>query len=541
MARLKLDNYVVPEAPRLGVRGWLRWMWRQVTSMRVAIILLVLLALASIPGSVLPQWPQDAAATRGFIAANPFWVPLLDTLGFLDVFGSAWFTAIYLLLFASLIGCITPRALHHWRELRRPVAATPRRLDRYTSRGPVTASVSADDAAARVSAHLRPRAGWLGALTGYRVRIDRREGADGTPEVALAAETGHVREVGNLVFHAALVGVLLAMGAGSLLTYRGQAIIVEGRSFTNAVVAYDTFDAGRLFNPASLDPFTLRLDTFDAVFDDAGRALDFTAHVTYTAPGADPVAAEVAVNHPLEVNGAKVYLQGNGFAPVITVRDPAGEVAFSGPVPFLPQDAVYTSSGVIKAPDVTVGEQLGFKATLYPSAVEGPFAIGSVHPDPANPVITMLAFEGDLGLDDGVPQNVYRLDESQLSPVRGDDGQPLTLRLALGDTVELPSGATVSFEELPRFVALDLRADPSLPWLLVAAVLTLAGLATSLFASRRRLWVVAREVDGTTVVTGAALAPAHDTAVMEALERALAVASGGEPDAARDPGEREHQ
>ena len=137
MARVKLDNYAMPEAPRLGARGWLRWMWRQVTSMRVALILLLLLALAAIPGSVLPQWPQDAAAARAFIDDNPFWGPLLDATGFLDVFGSAWFTAIYLLLFASLIGCIAPRAAHHWRELRRPIAAAPRRLDRYE---PTTAS-----------------------------------------------------------------------------------------------------------------------------------------------------------------------------------------------------------------------------------------------------------------------------------------------------------------------------------------------------------------------------------------------------------------
>jgi len=520
MARVKLDNYAMPEAPRLGARGWLRWMWRQVTSMRVALILLLLLALAAIPGSVLPQWPQDVAAARAFIDDNPFWGPLLDATGFLDVFGSAWFTAIYLLLFASLIGCIAPRAAHHWRELRRPIAAAPRRLDRYE---PTTASsaLGRDDAVAAARVALRPRPGLLGAISGYRVRVDGRE--DGA--VALAAETGHVRELGNLVFHAALVGVLLAMAAGDLLTFRGQAIVVEGRSFTNAVVAYDSFDSGRLFDSSDLEPFTLRLDEFDASFDDAGLPLDFTAHVTLTEPGADPVQETIAVNHPLEVDGAKIYLQGNGYAPVITVRDGAGEVAYSGPVVFLPQDAAYTSGGVVKVPDVTTGEQIGIEATLYPTAVQGPFAIGSIHPDPENPVIAFTVYTGDLGLDGGVPQNVYRLDQSQLSPVQDDEGLPVTFAMALGETVELSDGlGTVTFEELPRFVALDLRSDPSLPWLLAAAVLTLAGLATSLFASRRKVWLVAREEDGTTVVTGAAFAPAHDAAVGQALARALAAA-----------------
>ncbi|WP_062302971.1 cytochrome c biogenesis protein ResB [Demequina subtropica] len=533
MARVKLDNYVIADAPRLGPRGWLRWIWRQVTSMRVALILLLLLALASIPGSVLPQWPQDAAATRAFIDANPFWGPFLDATGFLDVFGSAWFTAIYVLLFASLIGCIAPRAVHHYRELRRPIAATPRSLARYA---PVSedSPLAVDDAVAAVRAALRPRPGRLGALTGYRVRLDRRE--DGA--LALAAETGAVRELGNLVFHTALVLVLLAVAYGTLFTYRGQAIVVEGRSFTNAVVAYDTFSSGALFDPSDLDPFTLRLDSLDASFSDTGRPLHFQANVTFTEPGEDPVQTDISVNHPLESGDAKIYLQGNGYAPVITVRDAAGEVAFSGPVVFLAQDAAYTSTGVIKVPDVSSGEQLGFKATLYPSFVEGPFAVASVHPDPANPVIEMLAYTGDLGLDTGVPQNVYRLDESQLSPVQDEDGQPVTLRLALGETVELPDGlGSVTFEELPRYGAFDLRADPSLPFLLVAAMLTLAGLATSLFASRRKVWVVARAEGGTTVVTGAAYAPAHDAGVAGVLERAMAAASGREP----SPGAEERE
>ncbi|WP_062462771.1 cytochrome c biogenesis protein ResB [Demequina soli] len=536
MARMKLDNYVVPAAPRLGFRGWLRWIWRQVTSMRVALILLLLLALASIPGSVLPQWPQNAANTREFMSRHEFWGPLLDRLGFLDVFGSAWFTAIYVLLFASLVGCIAPRAVHHWRELRRPVAATPRSLKRYDGAGPEATDVPVDDAVEAARTALRPRAGILGAITGYRVRVDRRD--DGS--VALAAETGHVRELGNLVFHASLVLLLLAVAYGTLFTYRGQAIVVEGRSFTNAVLAYDTYSSGKLFNPANLDPFTLRLDSLDAEFSDTGRPLHFQANVTFTDPGAEPVQTDISVNHPLDADGANVYLQGNGYAPVITVKDAAGEVAFSGPVVFLAKDAVYTSTGVIKVPDVSTGEQMGFKATLYPSFAEGPFAVGSVSPNPDNPVIEMLAYTGDLGLDAGVPQNVYTLDETHLSPVQDADGQPVTLRLALGEAVELPDGlGSVSFDALPRYGAFDLRSDPSLPWLLTAAILTLAGLATSLFASRRKVWIVARAEGGTTVVTGAAHAPAHDAGVGGVLERAMAAAVGR--DVVEDAGEREEE
>ncbi len=43
------------DPPALGPRELLRWAWRQLTSMRTALLLLLLLALAAVPGSVVPQ------------------------------------------------------------------------------------------------------------------------------------------------------------------------------------------------------------------------------------------------------------------------------------------------------------------------------------------------------------------------------------------------------------------------------------------------------------------------------------------------------
>ncbi|WP_234998678.1 cytochrome c biogenesis protein ResB [Demequina sp. NBRC 110057] len=527
---MKIDNYAYRDMPRLGLRGWLRWIWRQVTSMRVALILLLILALAAIPGSVLPQWPHSVSDTQAFIDEHEFWGPLLDRLGFLDVFGSAWFTAIYLLLFASLIGCIIPRVAVYWRELRAEVPAAPSRLDRYA---PVTETspLSPADAVAAARSELTGRgpAPWRW-LTGHRVRVDERTGPDGAPQLALSAHRGHLRELGNLVFHLSLVGILLSVAAGSLLTYRGQALIVEGGSFTNAVVAYDTYSAGALFSEDDLDPWILTLDELDAQFEEStGRPTSFTAYATLTEPGQEPREVEAQVNRPIQVEGAKIYLQGNGYAPSFTITDSEGNVAFEGAVPFIPQDDVYTSTGVVKVPDVTEGEQMGFKGTLLPSALgEGADAI-SIFPDAENPVMYLQMYTGDLGLDEGVPQNVYTLDESQLSPVRDEDDEPVVLELTPGETVELPDGmGTLTWNDLPRYAAFDLRRDPSLPWLLGFAVTSLLGLGTSLFAPRRRVWVTAPTADAAdaaaTVVTVAVWSPPHDQGATLERDRALAAA-----------------
>jgi cytochrome c biogenesis protein len=103
-------------APRLGLRGWLRWIWRQLTSMRTALLLLMLLAVAAVPGSVLPQRAQSPERVAQYLLENPATGRWLDRFGFFSVYSAPWFAAIYLLMFLSLVGCIIPRIGVHARS-----------------------------------------------------------------------------------------------------------------------------------------------------------------------------------------------------------------------------------------------------------------------------------------------------------------------------------------------------------------------------------------------------------------------------------------
>ena len=98
-----------PASGTFGLADWLKWGWRQLTSMRTALILLFLLALASVPGSVLPQQSIDPAAVTQYYQSHPALAPVLNRLSLFSVFAAPWFAAIYLLLFASLAGCVLPR------------------------------------------------------------------------------------------------------------------------------------------------------------------------------------------------------------------------------------------------------------------------------------------------------------------------------------------------------------------------------------------------------------------------------------------------
>ncbi len=469
------------DLPRLGALGWARWAWRQLTSMRTALFLLLMLAVAAVPGSMVPQNGVDPNQVARFIEEHPAASPWLDGFGFFDVYTSVWFSAIYLLLFISLIGCVIPRTRQHASAMRSRPPRTPARLDRLPAyqRAAATDAVAAEQVLAVAEQQLRRR----------RYRVDRHA-------ESVSAERGYLRETGNLVFHVALLGLLCAVAAGSLLSYRGQAIVITGEGFANVISQYDSPPTmGALVSESDLQPFRLTLDDLTVRFETEARGNQFAAPRDFSAaltvvehPGAAPRTETLKVNQPLNIDGASVYLQGNGYAPVVTVRDADGVVVKSGPVVFLAQDTFYTSTGVVKV--LETSPQIGLQGVFLPTAASSGGEPVSVFPDQLNPRWMFTVWQGDLGLDSGRPQSVYQLDTTGMTQVRDGTGRPLTVVLAPGESATLPDGlGSVTFERVDRFAALQVRTDPAKGWALAFAVLAIAGLALSLFVARRRVWV----------------------------------------------------
>ena len=106
---------------------WIRWAWRQLSSMRVALLLLLFLAVAALPGSIVPQRAHDPAGVAELLVNYPSLGLWLDRLGFFNVYSSPWFMAVYSLLFISLIGCIIPRIKQHIQALFSPPPTPTRR------------------------------------------------------------------------------------------------------------------------------------------------------------------------------------------------------------------------------------------------------------------------------------------------------------------------------------------------------------------------------------------------------------------------------
>lgn len=493
--------------PKLGFVGYARFFWRQLTSMRTALLLLLLLAFAAIPGSLVPQRSSDPNGVVLFKSDNPDLFPVLDALQVFSTYTSVWFSAIYILLFVSLIGCIIPRTRFHLAALRARPPRTPARLERLTGFTSITAEADAETAVESASALLRRQ--------GYRVE---RFGN------SVSAERGYLRETGNLVFHSALVGMLIAVGLGGGFGYSGQRVVVEGQKFVNVLGDYDSFNPGRFFVSDALTPYRIELDKFDVTYETQnqnalGLATYFSANVTTTTEDGTTGTGAIKVNSPLDIGNSQVFLLGNGYAPVLTVRDPQGTVVWTDAVPFLPQDAYLTSVGVIKVPD-GLAKQVGMVGLFYPTVKTlDSGALASTFPDLNDPLLTLRVYTGDLGLDNGVAKSVYDLNTDDLTPIAGGKAEADALELGVGDTVDLPNGlGTIELSAVKRFASFDVHHDPSGLWVLAFAALILGGLLTGLFIPRRRVWIKVVDSDGQEVrIEYAGLARGEDPGLESAV------------------------
>jgi cytochrome c biogenesis protein len=401
------------------------------------------------------------------------------------VFGAPWFAAIYILLFTSLVGCVLPRTLRLVGSARQPPPRAPGNLSRLpfavsyaTPLAPEAALESAAKALSAKRFRLRTGPGWV------------------------AAEKGYLREVGNLLFHMALLGLLVSIGLGGLFGYKADRLLVAGTSFGNTVTALDEFHPGRLVGPDDLQPFTVTLDHFSASYVTSGTLLGqpaaFNAAIRYSAaPGDRMHSYDLSVNHPLVVDGVRVFLIGHGYAPEFRITDGTGRVVFDGAIPFVPvETSGLVSEGAIKVPDASP-EGLGFVGVFLPSAIDVGGRLESYFPAPDNPMVSLVSYAGNLGMNSGPSQSVYSLDTSGLRELAVSP-RPL----AIGQSIKLPNGlGTLTYTGYQQWVSLAITYDPGQTAALWSGIAVLAGLLLSFMVRRRRIFVRASTGEaGNTVV-----------------------------------------
>lgn len=469
-----------------------RNIWRGLTSMRTALVLLFLLAVGALPAALLPQYSLNAQKVADYKLKHTFWAPILDKTGFFEVLASPWYGAIYLLLFISLAGCLVPRTIEYARQLRTPPALTPRNFTRLPHHAESTVDISMDVVAAQVKARLR---GW---------RQAERTEPDGVRTIS--AERGFLREAGNLVFHFALFGLLIAFAVSKLYSYEGQVIVIANggpaSQFCNSgTLSYNTFKPGLVVDGTALTPYCVKVDSFQAKYLSNGQADTFGADVQYQ--GEEDLSSgqwhdfQLAVNGPLSVSGDRLFLTGHGYAPRFTVTFPDGEQRTqetqwepADKNTLLSQGAVKFDPPGVTDPALRRAHQLAISGLFAPTAAfDGDHGglLTSVYPAAKDPAVAIDVLRGDLGNNSGASQSIFEVDQSMVDSGRLKRVARKNLRV--GEDVTLDDGSKVRFDGVDQFVNLQIEHDPSALWVLGFAVAIILGLTASLSIKRRRFWV----------------------------------------------------
>lgn len=496
--------------------------WRWLTSMRTALILLFLLAFAAIPGALLPQRSLSESKVDEYLANNGTMAEIFDKLQLFDVFSSVWFTAIYVLLFASLVGCIIPRTIEHWKAMRTPPARAPKNLGRLPMNDDGVVDKPLDEVKADVSSRLKR---WH--LTETPAAEDRA-GA-----LSFSAERGFFREFGNLVFHLGLVALLITIAAGKLLYYEGQIILITDTGteiqdeavqgavntpFCNTAPAnFDSLRPGLLFDGTGLNPFCVQVEDFVADYLPNGQAEMFTSNIrwadedTMREPTEEWNEQTLRVNHPLRVAGDRVYLQGHGFAPQFTVTWPDGETR-TQMIQWEPTDPTFfLSSGVMRFdppagtfPDLYERRQnqIAIQGLFAPTAQwegENGELLTSGFPQMRDPAVAIDVYRGDAGLDTGRAQSIFELDPTLIHS--GQLQRIERVNLEQDESVTLDDGTVITFDGAAEFANYQVSHDPFQVWVLISTVTMLVALVGSLTIKRRRIFLrLSPAADGGTQV-----------------------------------------
>ena len=499
-------------------------LWRKLRKMSTALALLFTLAAASVLATFIPQRPLIPSTVEQWLSGEagpgePV-ARVFDWLGLFDVFGATWFAVLVALLFTSLTGCLIPRWRGFFRVARKPAPAG-RNLERLSHRAGWHTALPPEQALDAASRALRAF---------RRRRLAAEETASGAAQ--LAAERGHWREGGSLVFHSAFYVLLIGVVIGKAFGFTGQINLPEGDAFAETRIMYDLAEPGRYFGLDGHAGFVVELDDFDVSYFPEFTPKDFVSRVRILEDGREVRRGETRVNHPLEHRGVKLYQLRFGMAPVVVVR--AGEQELIRE-PVMLADAgggVWTGAAKVSlgsSAGADGGPQIALDLVFLPDAAVSEQGVPySRTPEPRNPRLVAELYVGDeLGLDQPIPASRFNREGGEVV------GPPAIL--APGQTADLVGGQlTLEFEELRMWSGFQVSHAPGRGLLLAAAVLLLGGLIPSLYSYRRRVWVEAVADGDRTRVLLAGVALQRKPTFSEEFDRIAARVRDAVPPAA-DP------
>ncbi|MDI9569968.1 MAG: cytochrome c biogenesis protein ResB [Pseudomonadota bacterium] len=447
-------------------------------SVKLAVVLLIAIAAASILGTLIPQ--QEAAGP--FIARlGPGWSSFLMKIQVFDVFHSFWYAALMALLALNLIVCSLDLLPRTWRRYRRK--DDPDRMERLADLPAARIVVTGRDreeAAKRATSLLEKIAG----------PVTRRERGE---RIFLHAHRGAYSHFGVPIIHAGVLIVMAGVMIGLFSGFEGYMTIPEGES--TATVRLKSGRGERVL------PFSVRCDRFVLEFYENGAPRTYRSDLTFLQNGREAQSAAVLVNHPVTFGGIRFYQSSYGTMPggnpVLTVVQRERKVM-----------------------EVEIAPEMAFvlpehRATVRVLRVEdnlmdmGPAVkLGVTAPSGSRQFWVFAAIEQIVAANPGILEQVPLFDPASFAPYL------FSLRAA----------------ERRPYTGLQAARDPGVPMVALGAAVLMAGLLVVYFRSHRRFWILLETADEGTRIGVVGRSSRDEAGMNRELDR-LADAIGAEEEA----------
>jgi cytochrome c biogenesis protein len=417
--------------------------WRFLASMRLALFLIVALAIVVFAGTLIDQAPlpvvSDPVAYARWLddADGKYgqWTGALDRLQLFNIFHSTYFRGLLGLLAVNILVCTMSR----WRGIWNTVFHTrARTTESFLAHAHYSARMQTALPAAEAAERLRKSL----ARSRYRVTVEAEPGS-----VAVFGDKNRLSRFGTFFTHLSLILILLGAMAGGIWGFDNPRFSVAEGS---------TRDLGLGTGLA------VRLNEFADEYHADGTPADYRAEVTLLDSGEPVKTGVIRVNAPMRYNGIAFHQSFFGQAAVMTVRDASGTILFSDAVPLSGESGqAQRPAGSFSIP----GEGITVN-------VAGPSLAG---PDP-------LVSPGEVRVD------VFHGGVRAVSPRNLTVGTPSDI-----------AGLTFTFEREARFVGLNVVKDPGMNIIWVACAFMVAGLVMLFYLPRRRIWALCVERPGGSV------------------------------------------
>ncbi|PIP02236.1 MAG: cytochrome c biogenesis protein [Zetaproteobacteria bacterium CG12_big_fil_rev_8_21_14_0_65_54_13] len=264
----------------------LKYVWQRLGSMSLAIILLVVLAIASVIGTVLLQNQDQADYLQQF---GPLWYWVFRSLGLFDMYHTWWFLTILGFLMLSVSACLwrnVPKMLKEMRARKPTLSEKALKNFKYTKRWQLPAST--DIAPLQASFEKR--------LQGWEFRP-----ADEGGRHYIRADKGRWHKWGYILVHSAILVVLIGGWMGAQYGFRGNMAVPEGKSEKEISFLQGT-ETGHL-----VMPFQVRCNSFFIDFYPTGAPKEFRSNLTIIDDGKEVLTSDIIVNEPLYYKGVRIY------------------------------------------------------------------------------------------------------------------------------------------------------------------------------------------------------------------------------------------